>query len=260
LKDSVRTPVSGRAGSPKAVTLATASAVDVVAVQVVFSGHAVVTVSTRNTDVAGVSPGLDAVRVNVPAPVTLRPVKVATPPTALRVVVPLSVPEPAVVCRVSVTGAVDVVTRLPEASTTRTETLKAVPDCVSGGSVTKRSAFAVEQAPATVVVLALCAESSPRSGLQAPQVLAPVVHGTSATTVAVVDCPLPSPRLRSFTVEPAVVAVPGDGTDALTSAKPAGTVRSTELTAGAGPNWLEILTEKVVRLPAEAVAGLTLTV
>ena len=154
----------------------------------------------------------------------------------------------------------DVVTRWPEASTTSTETLKVLPDCVSGGPVTKRSALAVEQAPVTVVVLALWAESSPRSGLEAPQVLAPVVHGTSATTVAVVDCPLPSPRLRSLTAEPAVVAVPGDGTDALTSPKPAGTVRSTELTAGVGPNWLEIFTEKVVRLPAGAVAGLTLTV
>ena len=169
-------------------------------------------------------------------------------------------PLPSTVCRVSVTGAVELVTRLPEASTTSTETLKAVPDRVSGGSVTKRSAFAVEQDPVTVVVLALCAESSPRSGLEAPQVLAPVVQGTSATTVAVVDCPLPSPRLRSCTVEPDFVAVPGEGTDALTRANPVGTVMSTEFTAGAGPNWLEILTEKVVRLPAEAVAGLTLTV
>jgi hypothetical protein len=114
--------------------------------------------------------------------------------------------------------------------------------------------------PVSVVVRALLAASRPRSGLEAPQVLTPVAQGTSATTVAVVDCPLPSPRLRSRTVEPAVVGVPGEGTDALISANPAGTVMSTEFTAGAGPNWLEILTEKTVRLPAVAVAGLTFTV
>ena len=65
--------------------------------------------------VAVVRAPLDAVStLSVPARLRLRPLKVATPATALTVVVPLRVPVP--VLSVSVTAAVELVTVLPAAS------------------------------------------------------------------------------------------------------------------------------------------------
>src|SRR5262245_3992715 len=72
---------------------------------------------------AGVIPGLVAPSV-YPLPVWLidRPGKLATPPTAVTVVVPDSAPEPGFAPMATVTAAVELVSRFPLPSSTSTET------------------------------------------------------------------------------------------------------------------------------------------
>ena len=105
--------------------------------------------------VALVSPLEAAVNVYVPGVFTIRLEKVAIPPTAATVVVPVT-PE---AVEVIVTEAPDVVTRFPLVSSTLTVAPKGAPSvALAGGSVVKTSLDAV---PAPITILELVALVSP---------------------------------------------------------------------------------------------------
>ena len=132
------------------------------------------------------------------------------------------------------------------------------------GCVTKRSAS--PQLPVTVVVSELEAATRVRSLPGGPlkslacfastvQLDVPAVQGARATTVASTAWPGCTARLRNRTVPPVTVAVPGAGTEADTTVKPAGTVTS------ADPSCCEALAGtakcavKVDWVPAATVPG-----
>ena len=88
---------------------------------VTSSTHGTATWSTCNeADVALVSPALDAVSEYVPGALIERFPKLATPPLAAAVVVPLRVPLPALGPRATAIVAVELVTREPPPSMTST--------------------------------------------------------------------------------------------------------------------------------------------